>query len=312
MLKQIKTVITESIQEIEDYATGKKPPIVKTSLSCFNRVLGGGLPWKTSTIIAAPSGGGKTTLINSIDFSLFDLNRNQSIAYIFFSLEISPLMLIAKKACSILNKTVEEVLSFETKLDTKSIAIIKAELQKYEKYPIYFYSDDVTAAQIEQIVTSVYKQLSAKDPNIGIIYAIDHGGLVTSDKDEDENKIISGLSKTIISIKRKIPKSINVILSQFNSRIEETTRILTPSLHYPVKADLFGGKTIWHAADNVIMLNRPELLSISHYGVNMLPTEDRIFGHVIKQRYGNLGLFILSTTELKYSRLIEVKDGKFK
>lgn len=301
-----KDIISQSLAEIKEYASGKKQPVIKTSLDCLNRVLGGGVPWKTCTIIAAPSGGGKTTLINAIDFELFDLNyKKQPFVYIFFSLEISPLMLIAKKACALLNTTLDKVLSFKEKLSPEKIKRLESLLEPYKDLPIYFHSSSVTGDEIEAKVKALHSTYVKQNPNVGIVMVTDHAGLVSSDKDEEENKIISGFSKNLINIKNDIPKSITIVLSQFNSRIEEPVRLMTPTLHFPMKSDLFGSKTIWHAADNVIMLNRPELLNISYYGPTSLPTKDRIYAHIIKQRYGELGMFVLDSRLLQYSKLIE-------
>jgi replicative DNA helicase len=65
---------------------------------------------------------------------------------------------------------------------------------------------------------------------------------------------------------KKFGRTTIIQLSQLNRNIEEPARINNPNAHFPLRNDLFGSDSIYHASDYVFVLHRPEVLGIIEYG----------------------------------------------
>jgi hypothetical protein len=89
---------------------------------------------------------------------------------------------------------------------------------------------------------------------------------------------------------RKEFKSLNILVSQLNDKIEDPKRIANKALHFPTKTDVHGSKQMYWACDYVWVIHRPESLNIEKYGRNMYLTNGLIAMHLIKSRKGVPGL----------------------
>ena len=88
------------------------------------------------------------------------------------------------------------------------------------------------------------------------------------------------------------------MLGQLNSNIENIDRMKSSALHRPMRSDLFGGKAVWNAMDSIFMPHRPELLNIELYTQKEWRSKGTIFFHVVKQRFGKLGMLLMDSTRL--------------
>ena len=103
---------------------------------------------------------------------------------------------------------------------------------------------------------------------------------------------------------KKVGKTTIIQLSQLNRDLEDESRISKASMHFPMRKDIFGGDSLFHASDYLMVIHRPEILGIRAYGLSSLPTENFIYLHVLKNREGDLGI-LQFWNNLKYNCIEE-------
>jgi replicative DNA helicase len=79
--------------------------------------------------------------------------------------------------------------------------------------------------------------------------------------------MLAELQRAFMELK-KIGRTTIIQLSQLNRNIEEVSRINNPQNHFPLRNDLFGSDSLYHASDYVMVLHSPEMLNIKQYGPN--------------------------------------------
>lgn len=73
-----------------------------------------------------------------------------------------------------------------------------------------------------------------------------------------------------------------VQLAQMNRNIESPERINNPLSHYPMRSDISSADALFQASDYVIVIHRPEILGIQEYGPSHLPTQNKVYLHILK------------------------------
>lgn len=171
-----------------------------------------------------------------------------------------------------------------------------------KKYPIYYVEKPGTTQQIMETVRHFKNEPFAKDK--WLIVMFDHILLTKGREGEREREIISDLQRVWMELKKEGTTTI-IQLSQLNRNIEASERINNPSLHFPMRNDLFGSDFIFQSSDYVLVIHRPEILQIQAYGPNAWPTKDLLYLHVCKNREGELKIMSF-TNNLKYNRIDEI------
>lgn len=257
---------------------------LKTRWPKLNSRIGGGIQYGYNYLIAALSGSGKTTIANLIETDLFDLNPEEDFIILNFNFETQAYMNIIKKYSADLKTNTDDILSVQDAIDESLHEEIKTRSKRLDGYPIYYFE---RAGNTDQIKESIL-DFQAKHINSRLICMLDHTALVNFKNEKSELELITNLAKMSMEVK-KLTDCTFIFLGQLNSNIEQIERIKTPTLHYPMRSDLFGAKAIYNAMDAVYIPHRPEILNIKQYGASKLPTKDKLFWHVIKQRYGRVG-----------------------
>ena len=88
--------------------------------------------------------------------------------------------------------------------------------------------------------------------------------------------------------------------------IQSSERMVNPSMHFPMRKDVFGGDSLFQASDYVIVIHRPELLQLEMYGPKNWPVKDLIYMHFLKVREGEPGILVFKNN-LKYNRIDDYK-----
>jgi hypothetical protein len=96
---------------------------------------------------------------------------------------------------------------------------------------------------------------------------LDHALLVRQTGENSERTVLADLQKVFMQLK-KIGRTTIVQLSQLNRNIEDPARINNPQGHFPLRNDLFGSDSLYHASDYVFAIHNPEILGIKQYGPN--------------------------------------------
>lgn len=214
---------------------------------------------------------------------------------------------VGRKLSYKLSKTTSELYSSSNTDDTYKVSDVDYEdilrhAEKIKKFPIYYVDCPGTVDEIKQTIISFRNLEEMKGKWIIII--LDHALLVRGNGTTSEREIISSLQRMFME-QKKYGKTTIVQLSQLNREIEDKDRINNPSLHYPMRRDVFGSDSLFQTSDYVIILHRPEIIGIEDYGPKKLPVKNIIYMHILKNREGEPKILSFENN-LKYNRIDEV------
>jgi len=291
-------------QEAINYIAGRREHKVvslKTRWKKFNKQCMGGIEPNTVYTIAGISGTGKSSFVNLMTTDLIDLNPTEDIIILNFSLEMVGFRQVGRTLSSKLRKTTSTLYSSETDLDDETFRKVVAVSNQLKEYPIYFVDNPGTPAQTEQIIKSFYETY-VKGTNKHFIVIYDHTLLTKQTGSVIETT--SDLERVFIQAK-KYPLTSIIQIAQMNRNIESSERINNPLGHYPMRSDLSSSDAMFQASDYVLVMQRPELLNIQEYGPNHLPTQNKIYMHMLKNRDAGKPCILEFENDLMFNNLIE-------
>jgi replicative DNA helicase len=291
-------------QEAINYIEGRRTHNIvslKTRWEKFNKQCMGGIEPNTIYTFAGISGTGKSSLCNTITTDIIDLNPDVEIVVLNFSLEMVGFRQVGRTLSSKLRKTTSTLYSSEKDLDDETFRAVIAVSNKLKEYPIYFVDDPGTPMQIEQLIKGFYDTY-IKGTNKHFVITYDHTLLTKQIGSVIETT--SELEKIFIRMK-KLPLTSIIQIAQMNREIEKPERINNPSSHYPMRSDLSSSDAMFQASDYVFVLHRPEILNITEYGPNRLPTKNKVYMHLLKNRDAGKPCILEFENDLQYNNLIE-------
>ena len=291
-------------QEAINYIAGRRDHNIvslKTRWEKLNKQCMGGIEPNTIYTFAGISGTGKSSLCNTITTDIIDLNPDREIVVLNFSLEMVGFRQIGRTISSKLRKTTSTLYSSETDLDDDTFRRVIAVSNQLKEYPIYFVDDPGTPMQVEQTINSFYNQY-IKGTGKHFVITYDHTLLTKQIGSVIETT--SELEKVFIRA-NKLPLTSIIQIAQMNREIEKPERINNPSSHYPMRSDLSSSDAMFQASDYVFVLHRPEILNIAEYGPNRLPTTNKVYMHLLKNRDAGKPCILEFENDLQYNNLIE-------
>lgn len=302
-----------AVEELE-YMKGRMNNTIqslKTPWKKMNQVTMNGLEWGSINTVAGMSGSGKTAILNELETGLVELNPTQKFDVLDFNFEMLARRLVGRKLSKKLGRSVKQLYSADlierdlnlTPEDYKRAhEYVKTHLSKY---PI-FYVDQ--AGTVEQIKATVINHFRNKiDKKVGTVVMLDHSILVKRLKGQAQLDALYELGEMANELKKVYPV-IWIFLSQLNRGIENVDRIMTPELHYPQKSDVFGADALYQYSDLFMITHRPEMLGITEYGPDRLPTGNYLYWHYLKVRDGD-PVVAQMTNDLKRNRIIELASS---
>ena len=291
-------------QEAITYIAGRREHNIvslKTRWNKFNKQCMGGIEPNTVMTIAGISGSGKSSFANLIQTDLIDLNPSEDIIILTFSLEMVGFRQVGRTLSNKLRKTTSALYSSETDLDDETFRKVIAVSNKLKEYPIYFVDNPTTPMQVEQIIRAFYEKY-VKGTNKHFVVIYDHALLTKQIGSVIET--ISELERVFIQVK-KLPLTSVIQIAQMNRNIESSERINNPLSHYPMRSDISSSDAIFQASDYVHVIHRPEILNIQEYGPNHLPTQNKVYLHILKNRDAGKPCILEFENDLMYNNLIE-------
>ena len=291
-------------QEAITYIAGRRDHSItslKTRWNKFNRQCMGGIEPNTVYTIAGISGSGKSSMANELTTDIVDLNPQENIIILNFSLEMVGFRQVGRTLSNKLRKTTSALYSSEKDLDDETFRKVIAVSNQLKEYPIYFVDSPTTPTQVKDIIYGFYEQY-VKNTNKHFIIIYDHALLTKQVGSIIET--ISELERVFIQAK-KLPLTSIIQLAQMNRNIEAPERINNPLSHYPMRSDLSSSDAIFQASDYVLVIHRPEILGIQEYGPNHLPTENKVYLHILKNRDAGKPCILEFENDLMYNNLIE-------
>ena len=291
-------------QEAINYIAGRREHSItslKTRWVKFNKQCMGGIEPNTVYTIAGISGSGKSSMANLIQTDLIDLNPNEDIIVLTFSLEMVGFRQVGRTLSNKLRRTTSTLYSSETDLDDETFRKVIDVSNKLKEYPIYFVDNPGTPMQVDAIIKWFYNEY-VKGTNKHFIIIYDHALLTKQVGSVIET--VSELERVFIQAK-KFPMTSVIQLAQMNRNIEQPERINNPLSHYPMRSDLSSSDAIFQASDYVLVIHRPEILNIQEYGPNHLPVQNKVYVHMLKNRDAGKPCILEFENDLMYNNLIE-------
>lgn len=291
-------------QEAITYISGRKNRDIvslKTRWGKFNKQCMGGIEPNTVYTIAGISGSGKSSWANLVQTDLIDLNPEEEIVILTFSLEMVGFRQVGRTLSNKLRKTTSTLYSSEMSLDDDTFRKVVSVSNSLKEYPIYFVDSPMTPMQVSETIYAFYDKY-VKGANKHFIIIYDHALLTKQIGSVIDT--ISELEKVFIQVK-KLPLTSVIQIAQMNRNIESSERINNPANHYPMRSDLSSSDAIFQASDYVLVIHRPELLNIHEYGLNHLPTQNKVYMHILKNRDAGKPCIIEFENELMYNNLVE-------
>ena len=291
-------------QEAINYIKGRREHNIvslKTRWSKFNKQCMGGIEPNTVYTIAGISGSGKSSFVNELTTDVIDLNPNEDIIILSFSLEMVGFRQVGRTLSNKLRKTTSALYSSETDLDEETLKKVIAVSNQLKEYPIYFVDNPGTPLEVSNIIKDFYES-HVKGTNKHFIIVYDHTLLT---------KQIGSVIETTAELERvfiqakKYPLTSIVQIAQMNRNIEASERINNPLSHYPMRSDLSSSDAMFQASDYVLVMHRPEILNIQEYGPNRLPTQNKVYMHMLKNRDAGKPCILEFENDLMFNNLIE-------
>lgn len=299
-VRNMSNVVSEALHYIE----GRRDHTIvslKTRWKKFNSICMGGIEPNTIYTISGISGSGKSAFANLLSSDLVDLNLNEKIVILVFSLEMVGFRQIGRMLSNKLTITTSDLYSAYKDLSDSTLKKVIDVSNQMRSYPIYFVDNPGTPQQVESTIRDFYKTY-VKDSNTHFIVFYDHALLTKPTGTVIET--IAELQKVFIGIK-KLPNTSIIQLSQLNRNIESPERINNPNSHYPMRSDLSSSDALFQASDYVFVIHRPELLHINEYGVHRLSTLNKIYMHLLKNRDAGKPCILEFDNDLAHNNFIE-------
>lgn len=291
-------------QEAINYISGRRDHSItslKTRWAKFNKQCMGGIEPNTVYTIAGISGSGKSSFANEISTDIVDLNPGEEIVILIFSLEMVGFRQVGRTLSSKLRKTTSTLYSSETDLDDDTFRKVISVSNQLKGYPIWFVDNPTTPKEAEDIIKYFYNTyIKGTDKHFVIMY--DHALLTRPIGSVIET--MQELERVFISAK-KYPMTSVLQLAQMNRNIESPERINNPLSHYPMRSDISSADALFQASDYVIVIHRPEILGIQEYGPSHLPTQNKVYLHILKNRDAGKPCILEFQNDLAYNNLIE-------
>ena len=303
-LSDIIRPMSEVAQEAIEYIGGRRSHSIsslKTRWVKFNKQCMGGIEPNVVMTIAGISGSGKSSFANLIQTDLIDLNPNDEVVVLTFSLEMVGFRQVGRTLSNKLRKTTSTLYSSETDLDDSTFRQVIAVSNQLKEYPIYFVDDPGTPTQVRDIIYAFYNQY-VKDTGKHFVIIYDHALLTKQVGSVIET--ISELERVFIQAK-KLPLTSIIQIAQMNRNIEQSERINNALSHYPMRSDISSSDAIFQASDYVLVIHRPEILNILEYGPNHLPTQNKVYIHMLKNRDAGKPCILEFENDLAYNNIIE-------
>lgn len=306
--RHISDIRNETLNYIKQRRVGLIKSI-RTPWAKLNNVLMDGLEWGSIYIIGGRPGSGKTSIVSQITNLAHLNNPGQDFSILNFQFEMGDRVIGARELTKPMSMDMKKLFSADPvdKLNSSDLQKIEEYYKEKVNDDVYFVTDPLTSKDFTKEVLKFYA--TVKKP---IIVTIDHSVLVKKGVDEaTQLESLYNLSSEMVTLKKKIPNSMYIVLSQMNRTIEDHTRRQSGTIgNYPTSSDLFAADALMQNADAVILLNRPDLMGISEYGPEKIKVEDgMIVFHLIKNRFGEQSMLFFKQ-DLKYFMVNEAPTPK--
>lgn len=223
----------------------------------LNMSIGGIVPTRL-TVIGGRSGTGKSACSTfMLDASLRRKVDGSRLEYLFFTWELDPSILIDRSICSQVGVTLRQLNQGAKLLSEKAITQIKAAYDLASKFPITYHTYSTNIKEVKAISLEFVKRCREKSKVEGAhvqpVIVIDYLNMAQFD---DELRTY-GIGEFMNGLKQfcNNEKAACIVFAQLKRETDRAKAI-------PDRADFSDSAAIENAADNLIVLYRPEYHNI--------------------------------------------------
>ncbi len=281
----ISTVVGKTQAMMNKVRSGELKPL-QTSLKKEQEKIGGFYP-SDQIVVAGRPGTGKSSraLAMISDFCNWELNPKykDNLIILFDSYEMvdwkNVLRMISRKG----EIEAKALLDYAQKLKEEQFNTLRDIGNQFRDLPIYITNKPRKPSTWEE----EKKQIQGKYPGKVIINLFDHTRLgIKEDDKKQEEAMITDFMHRGVYLKNNFDM-INIWLSQLNRNIETNINRDKLGTYLPVSSDIFGGDSVYQAADIVMTLHRPGMYGVEEF--EGIPT-----GHIASDPDSNDHLLIES------------------
>lgn len=312
--------ISVSSRQALEYIDGRRRGAIKSLKSGFSKLdnsLLGGIEWNRIFTIAAMSGSGKSVFLEQLKRQVLQLNDPEELDILSFEFEMPSREQVIRNLSAMMEIPVGDLLSASTSLTEERYEEVREAAKELAKLPIYSVESTGT---VDQMFATILNHIE-KSKKKKLIITVDHVLLTTGKQGEEERKIIAQLYRAAVNLKKLcIKRGFDILflfLSQLNRAIETPERVLNADLHYPTRSDLFGSSDIFMCSDYVLVIHKPAILGLDHYGKSNKtfkkglpiqnpkdPAQAMIYFHLLKQRTGTPKVLMM-VDKFQFSKIEE-------
>lgn len=301
--------ITEHGRQTKEYLYKRKTGEIKslrTPWKKLNDQLLNGLEWHSVIELAGNSGSGKTLVKDQLTRGLFDNNPDQDFAVLDLQFEMIGTTSVMRDVSRATKKDMKHLSSaFNPLSDEEYEEVAKYIDDHLGNNEIFVIDTPKSVPLIEKAVYDFYNFIGKP-----FVVTIDHSMLVERGIENDDFEVIRNLGKMLIRTKKDLP-IIWIVLNQFNREFEKGERQVPNNLSaFPSKKDIYGGDSLYFAADVVIAISKPDMyLPVgSNYGpkgYNFIVSKDLMIWHVLKNRVGEPNTHLIMKTNFAEMQVID-------
>lgn len=295
--------------------------------SDLNIAMGKFFRFNNVNLFAGLSGHGKSYLLNIITdaFTQYEKGINENINFIpvilHFCFEMSAHNEILRSVAKDMGVSYGYLLSSQYNKETQDYNRITDEelrridsyLDFYSKKNIIFFEASGNMPVIYNTIEYMVEHYTKLAQRTGIphkfVINIDHTLLIDTLNEKSTLDLMANVGKISINIRKDFLSMVNLV-GQLNNNIEDVRRLLNPALQYPQKSDIYAQSQLYNACDSVFVTHQPQLLKLTEYGLNKMPTDNLIHLLKLKSRHGNTGSIWLKNDLNKGNIVQYPKDTK--
>lgn len=267
----------------------------------INMAIGGIIPTKVS-VIGARSGTGKSAIIAPmLEAASRPKGDNSRVEYLLFSWEMDPSIVIDRVVCSQVGLTIRQLNQGAKLLDQPAMAQINAAYDKASSYGVHYHECstdiEVVKATALEFIDVCREKSKIEGVYVHPVICIDYLNMARFEQSSLRTYGIADFMNGIKQLCNQTEASA-VIFAQLSRETDKQHRI-------PDRADFSDSSAIENAADNLLILYRPE-----HHGVptiidpetgNEVDSQHKMLIRVLKGRDYGTGDFLINC-DIKYFR----------
>jgi replicative DNA helicase len=304
----LSVINQKGLDYIENRRTGKIQSII-TPWRSINDVTMGGFEWGTISVVAARSGGGKTTFMLEFTRNVHDLNPNQDFIVLDFQFEMTDEKIALREYSMVTGLSVKELASAKASVDPLVVDQLKKYIANKREYSfsndkIFVITKRSTVANIRAYILAMYSKYK-----LPMVITIDHSYLVMMGTEKSELAMLHNLGTMMTELKKAIP-CLFIVLNQMNRDIESNERKQPGKAgNYPNTSDIYGGDALYNHADLMLAIDRPYEKNLEIYGPKKyIMQANDVAIHVLKARDGKSDSILFFKGDFAANRFIECPE----